>query len=128
MELVLGTVLLGDSWFAVPLNSTASNPECALEKLIGLKVIVDGPTDKDDDLFPSILQDCSSSVDCLDGSNIFFLFNSSICCENITILQCSNYIFSMTPQYSTCVGNPDPASGTIFTLPGLLYGIATEEL
>ncbi|XP_046436944.1 uncharacterized protein LOC124188392 isoform X3 [Daphnia pulex] len=117
LKLVLGTVLVGNSWFAVPLNSTTSNPECGLEKLIGLDVVVEGPTDKDE-AFPSIVQNCSSSVDCLDGNDNFFIFNSSVCCENIIILQCSNYIFKMTPQYSTCVGNPDSTDGVIFTLPG----------
>lgn len=126
MKLVLGTVLVGNSWFAVPLNSTTSNPECGLEKLIGLDVVVEGPTDKDE-AFPSRVQNCSSSVNCLDENNNFFIFNSSVCCENIDILQCSNYIFKMTPQYSTCVGNPDPTDGVIFTQPGFLYSLSLPK-
>lgn len=112
---------MGDSWFAVAFNSTSFNPLCELEILTGLNVTVNGPSDKNEE-FPSITQFCFPPISCLIGSNNSFLFNSSLCCAgDIEILQCSNYDFSLTPQYSTCSGNSSSFGDVMFTLPGLIY-------
>jgi hypothetical protein len=120
MKLILGTLDVGSNWFAVPFSSTSDNPQCILENLTGLNVTVKGPFDKDDQN-PEITQYCFSPITCLNGNNNSFLFNSSVCCENsVQILQCSNYDFSMTPQYSTCAGRPDLAYDVMFTRPGVI--------
>ncbi|XP_057380655.1 uncharacterized protein LOC130702955 isoform X2 [Daphnia carinata] len=115
MELVLGPAQVGSSWFAVPFNSTSSSILCANENLTELNVTLDGPFDKED--APAELQNCSASIDCLNGTDHSFLFNSTLCCkENFTVRECSNYIFTMIPQYSSCIGNP--VNTSILTLPG----------
>ncbi|KAI9555380.1 hypothetical protein GHT06_017895 [Daphnia sinensis] len=115
MKLTLGSTQVGSSWFAVPFNSTTSSTLCVHSNLTGLNVTLDGPFDKEE--LPAELQTCSPSIDCLNGTDHSFLFNSTLCCKgDIVVRQCSNYTFTMIPQYSSCTGNP--VNTSIFTLPG----------
>lgn len=118
MELVLGPPQVGSSWFAVPFNSTTSSTLCVHRNLTGLNVTLYGPFEKEE--FPAELQTCSPSIDCLYGTDHSFLFNSTLCCkEDIVVRQCSNYTFTMIPQYSSCIGHP--VNTSIFTLPGSTF-------
>lgn len=124
--MVLGSLEVGSSWFVVPFNFTATTSQCTdvYRNFSSLKVILNGPFDKEE-VSPPELQNCTAPLACLQQHNNYsFVFNSTLCCKkNIIVRQCSNYTLSMTPTYSpnsSCVGNPGTQNTSILTLPGSL--------